>query len=340
MKIRANISLKAMNTFGLDVKAAQFAECNSVIDLKEVLESYPVSTQALLVLGAGSNVLFTKDYEGLVLLNRCKGIEVEQENSEHVWLRCGAGEVWDKVVEYAVHNNWGGIENLSIIPGCCGAAPMQNIGAYGVELNTVFESLEALEIKTGKIRQFTASQCEFGYRESIFKHKVKGQFIITSLLLRLTKEKHYLNLQYGAINEILMRAEIKNPDIRAVRQAVIEIRTSKLPNPAELGNAGSFFKNPEISTELFSDIQAQYPSAPHYPLDNGMIKIPAGWMIEQCGWKGKKVGQTGAHANQALVLVNYGAAKGEEIYSLAMDIKASVFEKFKVEINPEVNIIR
>jgi UDP-N-acetylmuramate dehydrogenase len=236
-----------------------------------------------------------------------------------------------------IEKNWAGVENLSLIPGTVGAAPMQNIGAYGVEIKTVFEGLEAIHIKSLQKRTFSNAECKFGYRESIFKHELKGEYIITSVTFKLSK-KPAINASYGAISEVLKSKQIENPTIRDISNAVIQIRSSKLPDPAKIGNAGSFFKNPEVSSSKFEQLKTDYPTIVGYPTENG-VKLAAGWLIEQCGWKGKMVGNTGAHKDQALVLVNYGNASGNEIYALALEIKKSVSDTFGVEINPEVNIV-
>ncbi len=338
MELKNNISLKHYNTFGIDIRCALFAEVKNVEILSELLQNSELKNQPMLILGGGSNILFTKNYDGLVLKNSLLGIEKIKENKEQVWVRCGAGEVWHEVVLYCIKNNYGGIENLSLIPGLTGAAPMQNIGAYGVELESVFDSLEAFHLKTGESKTFLKAECQFGYRESVFKNKFKNQFIITSVTLRLNKKPVY-NISYGAIRETLEKMGVQELSVKAVSDAVIAIRSSKLPDPKVLGNAGSFFKNPEIEQEQFSALKEKFPMVPNYPLENGNVKIPAGWLIEQCGWKGKRVGNTGSHTDQALVLVNYGNATGSEIYNLAMEIKTSVLEKFGIEIVPEVNVI-
>lgn len=338
MTILQNHSLKDYNTFGLNVQARYFAEVTSIEDIQELIGNTDYNTLPWLILGGGSNVLFTKDFDGLVVKNSLRGIEVLQEDESQVWLKAAAGEVWHQLVMHTVAQGWGGIENLSLIPGLVGAAPMQNIGAYGVELEQVFESLEAVHLKTGEVRIFNRNECQFGYRESVFKKELKGQYLITSITIRLQKQPVF-NTSYGAIQQTLEEAGITELSVKAISDAVIAIRQSKLPDPKELGNSGSFFKNPEISREAFAKLQANWPNVPHYPLDNGNIKVPAGWLIEQAGWKGKRVGNTGSHAKQALVLVNYGGATGSEVWQLAQDIQQSVKEKFGIEISPEVNVI-
>lgn len=338
MDIKKDFPLKQYNTFGIDAKCDFFAEFRDIDTLKQLLLNPGLTDLEKLVLGGGSNILFTKDFPGLVLKNSLKGIEIIKENDDHIWVKSGAGEIWHELVLYCINRNYAGIENLSLIPGLTGAAPMQNIGAYGVELKSVFENLEALRIKDGKFYSFKNADCEFGYRESIFKKSLKGQFIITSVTLRLNKKPAY-NISYGAIQQTLEEHGIKELSIKAISDAVISIRQSKLPDPQVIGNAGSFFKNPEIPAQTYVLLSHEYPEMPNYKLPDEMVKIPAGWLIEQCGWKGKKVGNTGSHINQSLVLVNYGQATGEEIKDLAFKIQNSVKEKFGIELNPEVNII-
>lgn len=338
MQLQKNISLKSFNTFGIDAKCALFCEIKNTDTLLEVIESPDVKNTPKLILGGGSNMLFTKDYNGLVLKNSLRGITVEREDAEHIWVRAAAGEVWHELVLFCIRNNYAGIENLSLIPGLVGAAPMQNIGAYGIELESVFDSLEAIHLQTGEQVVFKKEDCNFGYRESVFKNKFKDQFVITAVILRLNKKPSF-NVTYGAIRETLDKMQVQELSIKAISDAVIAIRSSKLPDPKVLGNAGSFFKNPEVQQEVFERTQKEHPNVPHYPAPHGLVKIPAGWLIEQCGWKGKRVGNTGSHKDQALVLVNYGGATGNEVYELAMKIKESVREKFGIEINPEVNLI-
>jgi UDP-N-acetylmuramate dehydrogenase len=306
--------------------------------LLEIIGYSELKNTSKLVLGGGSNILFTQDYNGLVLKNSLKGIAVERENADHIWVKAAAGEVWHELVLYCIKHSYAGIENLSLIPGLVGAAPMQNIGAYGVELESVFERLEAIHMKTGETVIFKKEDCHFGYRESVFKNKFKDQFVITAVVLRLNK-KPVFNTTYGAITETLEKMGVTELSIKAISDAVIAIRSSKLPDPKVLGNAGSFFKNPEVPPEVYERVQKEYPKMPHYPAPHGLVKIPAGWLIEQCGWKGKRIGNTGSHKDQALVLVNYGGATGNEVYELAMKIKDSVRDKFGIEINPEVNLI-
>lgn len=332
-----NISLKPYNTFGIDVNADGLFTIESVNDLRDILQDESLRGKSKLILGGGSNMLFTQSVNGIVLLNRIKGIEIFKEDDENVFVRVGAGEVWHEFVMWSVEKGYGGIENLSLIPGSVGAGPMQNIGAYGVELKDTFYELEALNLSTLEVQKFNAADCKFGYRESVFKNELKNQFFITSVSFRLSKLPK-LNVSYGAITQELEKLGVLNPSVKDVSNAVIRIRQSKLPDPKVLGNSGSFFKNPEITTKQFEVMKVNHPNVVAYPTSNGNMKLAAGWLIEQCGWKGKVVGHTGSHKDQALVLVNYGGASGAEVYQLALEIKKSVFEKFGVEINPEVNI--
>lgn len=336
-QLQHNVSLKTYNTFGINVNCKTFVEFTSEESLSHVLDEYVTSPQDVYVLGGGSNVLLTKDYEGLILKNSIKGIEVIEETTEEVWVKVGAGEVWHEFVLYAIEQEWYGIENMSLIPGTVGAAPMQNIGAYGVEIKNVFHSLEAV-FYTGEKKSFENDACQFGYRESIFKKELKQKCIITSVTFRLSKVKSF-NTTYGAIQETLAAKGIKELSLKAVSDAVISIRQSKLPDPKEIGNAGSFFKNPVISNEEFQSLVNNFPQVPYYPAGEGFTKIPAGWLIEQAGWKGKTIDNIGVHKKQALVLVNYGGGSGHEIYNLALQIKADVKEKFNVDISPEVNVL-
>jgi UDP-N-acetylmuramate dehydrogenase len=338
VNIQQNFSLKNFNTFGIDARCDFFAKIFSVDDLKKIIADERFRLLPKMMLGGGSNILFTQDFHGLLIKNSISGMDVVKENEEHVWLKAGGGEVWHNVVLFAINNNWGGIENLSLIPGLTGAAPMQNIGAYGVELESVFDSLEAIDMQTGATKIFEKADCGFGYRESVFKKEAKGKYCIVSVTLRLNK-KPVLNTSYGAIQDTLKSMNITQPDIKSVSDAVIAIRTSKLPDPKVLGNAGSFFKNPEIPKEQFESLKEKFPSIPNFPAANNLIKIPAAWLIEQCGWKGRRAGNTGSHAQQALVLVNYGNATGDEIKQLAEHIQQSVREKFGIELMAEVNMV-
>lgn len=338
MKFETDFSLKPYNTFGIDVKARHFARFDTVQELQELLERPEVKDEPRLILGGGSNVLLTKDFEGIVLLNGIKGITVVRVDEQYAYVRAGGGEKWHDLVLFALQHNLGGIENLSLIPGTVGAAPLQNIGAYGVELKDAFYELEAVELASGDVHTFDKEACRFGYRESIFKHEAKGQYIVTHVTLRLHKE-HQLNTSYGAIQTTLQEMQVQSPTIHDVSAAVCHIRRSKLPDPAQIGNAGSFFKNPEIPVLLYDVLKAKYPDMPAYPVSEASVKVPAGWLIEQCGWKGKVIENYGVHKNQALVLVNYGGAKGEKLLALAHDIIRSVQEKFGITLHPEVNIL-
>ena len=335
MNFQENYPLSNLNTFGLKVQAALFTSVTTTEELKGALQN---ATQPFMILGGGSNVLFTDDYPGLVIKNSIKGINVTEQHDDHLLVEAGAGEVWHELVMHTLDKNWGGLENLSLIPGTVGAAPMQNIGAYGVEIKDVFHSLRAVEIATLNERTFTLEECQFGYRESVFKTNLKGQYVITHVTFRLSKRDHALNTSYGAIQQVLDERQISEPTIRDVSDAVISIRQSKLPNPAEIGNAGSFFKNPTITTMAFESLKGDNPDMPGYPVEGG-IKVPAGWCIEQCGWKGHVENRIGVHKNQALVLVNYGGGKGDELKELAFKIQRSVKDKFGIELTPEVNFI-
>ena len=330
-----NFSLKKYNTFGIDATARYFASFDAVDRLQELLEW---KEQPRLILGGGSNILLTGNFDGLVLKNEIKGIEKVGGEGDDVFIKAGAGENWHQLVMYCINNNLAGMENLSLIPGNVGASPMQNIGAYGVELKDIFYELEAYHLQEKKLITFTLPECEFGYRESVFKRKLKNQFVICNVTYRLRKTPHF-NTSYGAINQELDTMGITGLSIQAISQAVINIRKSKLPDPAMIGNAGSFFKNPEISQQQFDNLKVGFPNIIGYALDNGNIKLAAGWLIEQCGWKGYRKADAGCHAKQALVLVNYGNATGKEIFELSTEIIASVQEKFGVVLEREVNII-
>ena len=338
MDIRKDISLKKYNTFGIDAKAKFFCEINSIADLKKALslQGYPT----LFVLGGGSNMLITKDLENLVLHINLKGIEVISENKDEAIIKVSAGENWHNMVLWTLDHDYGGLENLSLIPGNTGTAPIQNIGAYGVELKDTFVSCDAMEIATQELKTFTKEECQFGYRDSYFKNEGLGKYIITSVSFKLTKRNHKLNVDYGAIVSELQISGITNPSIKDVSNAVIAIRKSKLPDPKELGNSGSFFKNPVVDKQQFDNFTKMNPTAPFYKVTENEFKIPAGWLIEQCGYKGKRFGDAGVHKNQALVLVNYGDASGAEIIDLAENIIDSVSQRFGIVISPEVNIIK
>lgn len=338
MQITSNISLKLLNTFGIEVKAKYFTEIQSLENIIELLETKEYKNNARLILGGGSNLLLTKDVDALVIKNNLKGISIVKETDDTVWVKCAAGEVWHEIVMWCIEHNYGGLENLSLIPGCTGASPMQNIGAYGVEIKDTFYELDAIHLETGKQQLFSKSDCEFGYRESVFKHQLKNQFIITSVTFQLSKNPTF-RIEYGAIKQELEAMHISELSIKAISQAVINIRSSKLPNPKEIGNAGSFFKNPEVSTETYLKLKQEFPNLVAYPLENSNYKLAAGWLIEQSGLKGLQIGDAGVHKLQALVLVNYGKATGKEIYDLSTLVLETVNAKFGVTLEREVNII-
>ncbi len=309
-------------------------------NLATVLQSDEAKKHRILPLGGGSNMLFTQDFGGLVIQNSIEGLAVLEKSENEVIVEVGGGENWHEFVLKTLENDWGGLENLSLIPGTVGASPIQNIGAYGVELKDTFVSLRAMEIATGEIRKFTHEECEFGYRESIFKTDLKGKYIITKVTFRLTHSNHDTNISYGAISQVLQDWEVQIPTIQDISRAVISIRESKLPNPAEIGNCGSFFKNPEIPEAAFDKVKANFPNYCFLSCKQiGLYQSPAGWLIEQCGWKGKQVGNVGTFPKQALVIINLGNATGEEAKNFAMEIRKSVWDKFGIEINPEVNLI-
>lgn len=349
MQLQENISLKAYNTFGIDAMAKQFASFSSIDELQQFLHpSIPNHQLQTLILGGGSNILFTKDFDGLVLKNELKGIELVHEDEQHYYVRAAAGEAWHGFVLHCINNNYAGVENLSLIPGNVGASPMQNIGAYGVEIKDVFHELEAYHVHDKTVVRFSLDDCAFGYRESVFKRRFKDQFVILNVTYKLNKQAKF-NTSYGAINQELEAMGVTDISIKAISQAVINIRSSKLPNPKEIGNAGSFFKNPTIDAELLNELQRSFPNIPHYPAPSIQhpassvqplsYKLAAGWLIEQCGWKGFRKGDAGCHAKQALVLVNYGHATGQEIYDLSEDILQSVQNRFGVLLEREVNIL-
>ncbi len=336
MKTHTNFSLKPYNTFGIDVKAARFVEVESLEELKELLKQ--VYASELFILGGGSNMLLTKDIEKTVAHIGLKGITITNENEEEVVVKAMAGENWHQFVLYCIDRGFGGIENLSLIPGNVGTAPIQNIGAYGVEIKDSFESCTALDVQTLELKNFSREDCEFGYRESVFKNSEKGRYIITDVSFRLKKKDHELNTSYGAIDAFLEEKGVQNPGIKDVSDAVISIRRSKLPDPKELGNSGSFFKNPVISQKQLEQLQETFPEIPFYVLDEEMVKVPAGWLIDRAGLKGYRQGDAGVHKNQALVLVNYGDASGTEILELSNMVRQKVHEMFGIDIQPEVNI--
>ncbi|MEO9510743.1 MAG: UDP-N-acetylmuramate dehydrogenase [Flavobacteriaceae bacterium] len=338
MNIQENISLKEYNTFGIDVKARYFIEIKGLVQLQRTLELKAYSRK--FIVSGGSNMLLTKDIDALVIHINLKGISIVEENEDEVIIKIMAGENWHELVLWSLDRGYGGLENLSLIPGNTGTAPIQNIGAYGIELKDVFVSCSAMEIDTGELVAFDKEACKFGYRDSIFKNDYKEKYIITSVHLKLTKKNHRLHTGYGAIEAELKNKGIVYPTITDISDAVIAIRQNKLPNPKELGNSGSFFKNPIVSTKVFKRLAKDYPKMPFYEVDDEQYKIPAGWLIEHCGFKGKRFGEAGVHEKQALVLVNYGNATGEEILRLAQNIQKEVENKFNIKIQAEVNIIK
>ena len=333
-----NYSLKQHNTFGIDARAKYFFEFTDVEDLSVFLNANEsIKDEKILIIGEGSNILFINDFDGLVIHPNLPGIQVIKEDRQNVWLEVGAGEVWDEFVQYTVDDQLGGIENLSLIPGSVGAAPVQNIGAYGQEVGNVVEKVKGFDLSNNMLIEFSAQQCVFGYRSSIFKSKLKNSFIITSVVIRLEKFPEFV-LNYGQVEE---KAKEKGEvNLHSVREAVIEIRESKLPDVKDLGNAGSFFKNPEVDLKIAEKLKIQYENIPVYPTKPGLAKLAAGWLIEKGGWKGVREGDVGVHEKQALVLVNYGNSTGQQIYDFSEKIKQSVFEKFGVELEREVNCVK
>ena len=344
MMIEKNKSLKSHNTFGIDAAAKYFSEIRSVEEFKALVGDERFSSEKKLILGGGSNILLTGDFDGWVVKNSILGVTVVNETATEVIVKAGAGEGWHDFVLGCIEKNFGGLENLSLIPGLIGAAPIQNIGAYGVELKDTFHELEAIDIRSGALAKFSAADCAFGYRDSVFKHQHQGRFFITSVSFKLAKvstsQGHYsFRTEYGEVRKTLEEMKVQALSLKAVSDAICRIRRAKLPDLKELGNAGSFFKNPSILQAQFHRLVSQYPTMPHYPQPDGTVKIPAGWLVEQCGWKGKTVGHAGSHKTQALVLVNYGEATGKEILELSGAISGSVKEKFGIELSPEVNVI-
>ena len=334
-----NKDLSHLNTLGVAARAREYVAINEQTQLARLFDEHPGFRDNSYVLGGGSNILFTSDFEGLIVHLDITGLEVEDETDEHVWIRVGAGNIWHQLVLETVDRGWGGLENLSLIPGTTGAAPIQNIGAYGVELSEIFSHLHAFNRNSGAIETFHHDECEFGYRDSIFKRGLKKTHIITDVTLRLTKHPQ-VNLTYAALERWMKEHEISNPTIKQVSEAVIAIRRSKLPDPRKTGNAGSFFKNPIIDTERYQelcDIRGQ--DIPNYPVDDNRVKVPAGWLIDQAGWRGKREGNVGTYEKQALVIVNHGGATGNEILSFARKIQQSVVDEFGIELEPEVNIL-
>ena len=338
-KIKENISLKPYNTFGLEASARYFVEVSDLQELKEVLKDPFLENKRKLFLGGGSNILLLNDFDGVVIKISIKGKEIIQDTEDYAVVKAGAGEIWHEFVLYCIDQNLSGIENMSLIPGTVGAAPMQNIGAYGAEVKDTFVELEALNLETLQVESFDASQCAFGYRESFFKHEGKGKYVILNVSFRLSKNPE-INVSYGAIQQTLAEMGIENPTIKDVSEAVIHIRKSKLPDPAEIGNSGSFFKNPEIPKVQYLQLKEDFPTIPGYVVSEEVVKVPAGWLIEQAGWKGKRFGDVGVHDKQALVLVNFGKGKGQQIADLAKEIQESVKQKYGIVISPEVNFIQ
>lgn len=338
-RVLENYSLQSLNTFGIDVKAKYFVEIHSIEQYHHLLNAGLHSHVPHIFWGGGSNVLLTQDLNALVVKVAIEGIEVIKEDEHHVWVRAGAGVVWHDFVQYTVSHHWAGIENLSLIPGTVGAAPMQNIGAYGVEIKDTFDHLQAFHLTNQVLETFDAEACRFGYRESYFKHEGKGKYLIAYVCFKLNKIAK-AQTSYGAIQDVLNAKSITQPSIQDVSDAVIEIRKSKLPDPKEIGNSGSFFKNPTLDATQAAALMEKYPEIPHYPVaGSSEIKFPAGWLIEQAGWKGFRDGDAGVHAKQALVLVNYGQASGKQILALSEKIKQSILSKFGVVLETEVNIL-
>ena len=337
MTILNNFSLKKHNTFGIEAKAKQFVAVHSVEDLKTVLVEN--QSQPKFILGGGSNMLLTQDIQALVIHIDLKGRKVLKEDDDYVWVESMAGENWHEFVLWTIAQNFGGLENMSLIPGNVGTTPVQNIGAYGTEIKDTFVSCDAMNIATQEMKTFTKDDCHFGYRESIFKHEAKDQFIITSVVLKLTKHIHKINISYGDITKELEKQNVITPTLKDISNAVIAIRQSKLPDPKELGNSGSFFKNPIIPKEQYEKAHALHPEMPHYVISETKVKVPAGWLIEKAGFKGKRFGDAGIHKNQALVLVNYGNATGQEILNVSRDIQATILKEFGIVIEAEVNVI-
>lgn len=336
MTFLQNHDLSKLNSFGIQSTSEYFAAFSSTDELRLLLEHIP--KPPMMILGGGSNILITQPIAGTVLQNKISGIEILEETDSDVLVRVGAGEVWHDFVMWAVNNNFGGLENLSLIPGSVGASPMQNIGAYGVEIKDVMHNLQALQIDSGEIHTFSNAACQFGYRDSVFKRYLKGGYVIAYVTFKLSK-KHQIHIEYGAIRDVLLERGIDNPSIKDVSDAVIHIRQSKLPDPKVLGNAGSFFKNPVIGKALLEKLQGLNPNIPFFEVNDSQVKVPAGWLIEQAGWKGKDMGTFGVHDKQALVLVNRGGARGQEIFDLSTAILEDIYQKFEIRLEREVNVI-
>ena len=339
MNIQENYSLKLYNTFGVEAKADYFVEANNFTELKKALVFRRQNELPILFIGGGSNMLFVNDFKGLALKLNLKGIEVVKEDDDFVWVKAQGSENWHQFIQWTLSQDFGGLENLSLIPGNVGTAPIQNIGAYGVEAKDTIVEVQALSLETGDERIFSNEECQFGYRESVFKNELRGQYVLVAVTFKLTKRNHQLKTSYGAIQHELEAEGITNPTIQDVSQAVIKIRESKLPDPSQIGNSGSFFKNPVISKEEFEKVVTLHPTIVNYPAENG-VKIAAGWLIEQAGWKGKRFGDAGVHDKQALVLVNHGNVTGKEIYDLSENIIQDVKAKYGVTLEREVNMIK
>ena len=337
MEIQSNFSLKNYNTFGIEAKARQFVAVHSVDELKTILKEY--KNEKKFILGGGSNMLLTQDIDALVIHIDLKGKKLVKEDDDFIWVESQAGENWHDFVLYTINNNLGGLENMSLIPGNVGTTPVQNIGAYGTEIKDTFVSCEAINIESQETKTFTNTECNFGYRESIFKNEAKDQFIITSVIYKLTKRNHKINTSYGDITAELAKNNVTIPTLKDVSNAVIAIRQSKLPDPKELGNSGSFFKNPILLKSDFEKIHQKFPEMKYYEVSETEVKVPAGWLIEQAGFKGKRFGDAGVHKNQALVLVNYGNATGQEILAVSKNVQETVFKTFGIHIEAEVNVI-
>ncbi len=336
--IEQHVSLKEFNTFGLEAKARFFYRVPDIAHMISLWKTSMLQLNSPLVLGGGSNMLLAGDYPGLVIKNEMMGREVLKEDAQSVWLKLAAGENWHESVLWTVEQGWGGIENLSLIPGCVGAAPIQNIGAYGVELEQLLQSVQAFDMLGGREVEFSHADCRFGYRDSVFKHAGKGRYFVSAIVIKLSKQP-VLNIAYGDIAAWLSENDIADPGVKDVSNAVISIRRSKLPDPAEIGNSGSFFKNPVMGNTVFEQIRELYPDVKAFPVGEGQTKVPAAWLIEKAGWKGYRRGDAGVHARQALVIVNYGNASGQELLQLAHDVQKDVMEKFGVLLEMEVNII-
>ncbi|TRX20788.1 UDP-N-acetylmuramate dehydrogenase [Flavobacterium franklandianum] len=337
MEIQTNFSLKNYNTFGIEAKAKQFVAVHNTTELRTILEQN--KSKKKFVLGGGSNMLLTQDLDALVIHVDLKGKKIIKKNDDFVWVQSQAGENWHKFVLWTIDQNLGGLENMSLIPGNVGTTPVQNIGAYGTEIKDTFDSCEAMTIENLEMRTFTKAECHFDYRESVFKNEAKDQYIITSVVFKLTKRNHKINISYGDISGELSNNNITNPTLKEVSNAVIAIRQSKLPDPKELGNSGSFFKNPILLKSDFEKIHQQFPEMKYYEISETEVKVPAGWLIEQAGFKGKRFGDAGIHKNQALVLVNYGNATGQEILDLSKTIQNTIYKTFGIHIEAEVNVI-